>query len=55
MQTSTARQIGYAPVGAGNPTYPMISQAELEEKSMSVDESEALLSQQIHDFFHPKA
>lgn len=38
-----------------NVPYPTIRLAELENNSMSVEESEQRISQMIHDFYHPKA
>ena len=37
------------------PSYPTMSLAELENNSLSVEESEQRISQMIHDFYHPKA
>ena len=36
-------------------SYPTIHLAELENNSLSVEESEQKISQMIHDFYHPKA
>ena len=36
-------------------SYPTMSLAELENNSLSVEESEQRISQMIHDFYHPKA
>ena len=38
-----------------NVPYPTIRLAELENNSMSVEESEQRISQMIHDFYHRKA
>ncbi len=38
-----------------NVPYPTILLAELENNSLSVEESEKKISQMIHDFYHPKA
>ncbi|MBR1426251.1 MAG: hypothetical protein IJ581_02240 [Paludibacteraceae bacterium] len=35
--------------------YPTIRLAELNDKTLSVEESEQRLSQLIHDFYHPQA
>ena len=54
MQTNTTTQPNAQTSWNGAiPTYPSISLAELEEKSISVDESERLLTEQIHNFYHP--
>ena len=36
-------------------SYPTMHLAELENNSLSVEESEQRISQMIHDFYHPKA
>ena len=55
MRTRTSQQNNYIPFGDVKPLCPTISLAELNEKSITVDESERLLSQQIHDFYHNRA
>ena len=44
-------------ISHGNPraTYPTISLSELDQTSMSVDESEKKIDLLIHDFYHKKA
>ena len=36
-------------------SYPTMHLTELENNSLSVEESEQKISQMIHDFYHPKA
>ena len=57
MRPSVSPKVGYVPnvsegIGASCPT---IHLAELENKSLSVEESEHMISQMIHDHYHPKA
>ena len=57
MRPSVIPKTGYVPsynIGTGA-SYPTIHLAELENKSLSVEESEQRISQMIHDFYHPKA
>jgi len=57
MRPSVIPQAGYVPscnIGTGA-SYPTVHLAELENKSLSVEESEQKISQMIHDFYHPKA
>lgn len=57
MRPSVIPQAGFVPncnIGTGA-SYPTINLAELEDKSLSVEESEQKISQIIHDFYHPKA
>ena len=57
MRPSVIPKTGYLPnynTGIGA-SYPSIHLAELEDKSLSVEESEQRISQMIHDFYHPKA
>ena len=55
MRTSTVQQkVGHVPYGGVYST-PTISLAELNEKSISVEESEQLLTQQIHEFYRNRA
>ena len=57
MRPSVIPKTGYVPnynIGTGV-SYPTIHLAELENKSLSVEESEQRISQMIHDFYHPKA
>ena len=57
MRPSVIPNAGYVPnytIGTGV-SYPTIHLAELEDKSLSVEESEKKISQMIHDFYHPKA
>jgi len=55
MQVNAAQQFGYVPYMDVHPASASISLADLNEKSISVDESERLLSQQIREFYHRKA
>ena len=55
MRPSVIPNAGYVPNytrGTGV-SYPTIHLAELEDKSLSVEESEKKISQMIHDFYHP--
>ena len=57
MRPSVIRDAGYVPnrnTGI-DASYPTIHLAELENKSLSIEESEQQISQMIHDFYHPKA
>ena len=57
MRPSVIPKAGYVPnynTETGT-SYPTIHLAELENKSLSVEESEQRISQMIHDFYHPKA
>ena len=57
MRPSVIPKAGCVPnynIGTGT-SYPTIHLAELENKSLSVEESEQRISQMIHDFYHPKA
>ena len=57
MRPSVIPNTGYMPnydLGM-NTSYPTMSLAELENNSLSVEESEQRISQMIHDFYHPKA
>ena len=57
MGPSVIPKVGYEPnfnIGIGA-SYPTIHLAELENNSLSVEESEQRISQMIHDFYHPKA
>ena len=57
MRPSVISNAGYVPnhdTGIGA-SYPTIHLADLEDKSLSVEESEQKISQMIHDFYHPKA
>ena len=57
MRPSVIPNTGYVPnctIGMST-SYPTMSLAELEDKSISVEESEQRISQMIHDFYHPKA
>ena len=56
MKPSVIPNIGYIPCSIGmNTSFPTMSLAELENNSLSVEESEQRISQMIHDFYHPKA
>ena len=57
MRPSIIPNAGYVPnhnIGTGA-SYPTIHLVDLENKSLSVEESEQKISQMIHDFYHPKA
>ncbi len=54
MRTATITKHRSIPNGGVAPAYPTISLAELERTSISVDESEARISELIHDFYHPQ-
>jgi hypothetical protein len=57
MRPSVIPNTGYMPnydLGM-SASYPTMSLAELENNSLSVEESEQRISQMIHDFYHPKA
>ena len=55
MRPSVIPNTGYMPnsnIGKST-SYPTMSLAELENNSLSVEESEQRISQMIHDFYHP--
>ena len=57
MSPSVVPNSGYIPnydLGK-SASYPTMHLAELENNSLSVEESEQRISQMIHDFYHPKA
>ena len=57
MRPSVLPKTGFVPnynIGI-DASYPPIHLAELENNSLSVEESEQKISQIIHDFYHPKA
>ena len=57
MRPSVIPNTGYMPnydLGM-SASYPTMHLAELENNSLSVEESEQRISQMIHDFYHPKA
>ena len=61
MRPSVIPNTGYLPSYMPNydlgmsASYPTMCLAELENNSLSVEESEQRISQMIHDFYHPKA
>ena len=57
MRPSVIPNTGYMPnydLGM-SASYPTMHLAELDNNSLSVEESEQRISQMIHDFYHPKA
>lgn len=55
MQTDTFPQQGFMPQVGVIPSFPTISMADLEQSSMSVEESESKIDNLIHDFYHKQA
>jgi hypothetical protein len=55
MRTATITKPDFIPHEGVAKSYPAISIAELESRSLTIDESEKQITELIHDFYHPKA
>lgn len=55
MRTATNTNQDFIPHEGAVNTYPSISLAELQAKSLTIEESENRITELIHDFYHPKA
>lgn len=55
MRTVPVTHSDFGPLTSAQMPYPAITLAELEERSISLEESERRIEKLIHDFYHPKA